>query len=210
MDRLRPRVVQWLLAAGLALSVGGCKVLTLEEDALARAQQSGNFDVNDYVSTLWPQQVQPYLDGHNIDVAQLQTALASMPIDTLGGRQAGEGSPWTFITSGSGIISQLDNTSRQGLANIKLDNGNSVALLIGPVIFSSSIRDALPFISFNDFANQIVFADVGNSLTAYALTANQTTLAALKPGDRIDFQGVFAIYDAGDAIKITPTAIKVQ
>ncbi len=189
--------------------LSACKILTLEEDQLARAQQSGNFDVAKYVSDLWPNKVASYLADNAQEITTLSKDLGTMDISKLGGRQAGEGSPWTFIATGEGIIDTLDNESRQGFASLTLENGHSIDLLLGPVIFSTAIRDALPFINFNDFANQIVYAEVGNSLTSYALNNNAAVLQAISIGDRINFTGVFAVYNGEQAIRITPTSMLV-
>lgn len=194
---------------GALLAISACKVLTLEEDQLARSQRSGSFDAVQYVDQIWPQKINQFFYENSININTILDKLKVKTIDTLNGRQAGEGSPYTFITSGNATVTSIDNSSRQGTAELTLDSGDKVQLLIGPVVFSTSVRDALPFISFNDFANQIVYADVGNALTAYALNESKPALDELAVDDKVKFSGVFALYSAKDTINIIPTALEI-
>jgi predicted lipoprotein len=46
-----------------------------------------------------------------------------------------------------------------------------VALQVGPVMRGTALRDAVGFIQFDQFANQLQFADVANQLNERALAA---------------------------------------
>ena len=200
------------LTISLLINLSACKVVSLEEDQLARQQQSGNFDAQKYVDSIWSTNVVPYIEDNAIDAVELKTAFKHQTIDQVGsqfGRQAGEGSPWTFITQAEGVVIDIDQSTRQGTADIKLTDDSIVQLLIGPVVFSTSVRDALDFVSFNDFANQISFADVGNAMTNKAMVNNQTNLHMLSEGQKIHLLGTFAIYSPEDPVQITPIAVQV-
>ncbi len=117
------------------------------------------FDAATYVESIWPTRV-------------VQTAKTSA-VELDSGLLAGTGTPGaTILVRGAGIVSSVDTRSRVGLALVDLTPGDGrpeVALQIGPVLRGTAVRDALPFIRFGDFANQLEFADVANALNARVL-----------------------------------------
>jgi predicted lipoprotein len=54
-----------------------------------------------------------------------------------------------------------------------------VAIQIGPVLRGTALRDALPFVRFTDFVNQLEFAAVANAL-------NDRVLAEVIDGVEVD------------------------
>ena len=93
-----------------------------------------------------------------------------------------------------------------------LDGGDAnhpVTVQIGPVIIGSAIRDALPFVNFQDFTNQIDFADAGKALTALALAGIAPVAATIKDGSKIRFTGALSVTSKSDPIKVTPVALEV-
>lgn len=202
-----------LLAVVLSLHLVGCRILTIEEDRLARERRSENFDAAAYVDAVWENGVVAYAD----DVAQpIGEVLAAsrQDLEATGrefGRQAGLGSPWTFLVHGEGTVRSANDTSRAGSLTLELSGASpseAVTLLTGPVVPGTSIRDALPSMQFNDFANQIAFAEVGNALTGRALEAVTPALDGLDVGARLRFLGAFSIASAGEAVTITPLRVE--
>lgn len=193
------------------LMLNGCKIQTLEEDRIARQKENGNFDAAEQAAQMWKDKIQPYLQQDAMELPALLEEIKQHDIAGAGsefGHQAGLGSPWTFIVRGSASIIKVDKASRQGSALLDV-NGHQVLLLTGPVIFSTGIRDALDFVSFDEFANQLDYADFGNALNTLSLQQNNPVLEKLEVGNEIQFTGVFSA-SANDAmIRITPVNVSV-
>lgn len=200
-----------LLGAGL---LGGCEVLTIEEDRALRARRGGDFDAARYVDEIWAAKAVPALDQRAIPANKLVAAIDA-DLERAGaelGRRAGEGSAWTFVVSGTGVVSSVDAASRRGSAEVTLTGtapARAVRLQIGPVVSGTAIRDALPFVAFNDFADQLAFADVGRALTARALRTLRPGIAQLRPGQAVRFTGVVNVRAPGEPLVVTPVALSV-
>lgn len=200
-----------LLGASL---LGGCKVLTIEEDRALRARRSGDFDAARYVNEIWAAKAVPAINAKAVPADRFLSAVDA-DLERAGaelGRRAGEGSAWTFVVSGTGVVSSVDIASRRGSAEVRLAGtmpARTARLQIGPVVSGTAIRDALPFVAFNDFADQLAFADVGRELTARAYRTLQPGIAQLRPGQAIRFTGVVNIRAPGEPLVMTPIAISV-
>src|SRR5690606_28126324 len=125
------------------------------------------------------------------------------------GYRAGEGSPWSFIVSGEGVVAAENTESRAGTLDVTVEGlADPVVLQIGPVIRGNAVRDALPFVSFQDFTNQLEYADAGKALTALALggiAANAETIAV---GDSVTFTGSVSLSKSSDRLQITPIVLE--
>ena len=194
-------------AGGIALCLlAGCKVLPIDEARALRERSSGAFDAKRYVETIWGGRAQKTLSESAIPVERLRAE----PVDALGaahGRRAGEGSPWTFVVSGEGQVERVDLGQPRGTVMVRTATG-PVLIQAGPVVSGTTIRDALPFVDFDGFPDQIAFAEVGSELTERAVVPLRRTLGALRPGDRIRFIGA-ARPAAGDApLVVTPVTVE--
>jgi predicted lipoprotein len=91
------------------------------------------------------------------------------------------------------------------------DGTAEVLIQIGPVIKDTGIRDALEFISFTDFTNQLEFARLSNSFNK---KVNAQVLSSLDRenlmGKHISFHGVFTQLQDSDLVRITPVVLEVE
>ena len=158
---------------------------------------SGPFDANRYVESVWNSKVLPAVSAQAVDVSEMRKAPA-------GAR----------LVKGEGRILRVDTSSRTGLMLIDLppyDGRADVAVQIGPVVRGTALRDALPFIQFSQFVNQLEFARVGNALNDRVL---KDVLASLPKeglaGSVVQFTGASAA-PAGDALpEIVPVTLVVR
>ncbi|MET0178851.1 MAG: DUF2291 domain-containing protein [Novosphingobium sp.] len=200
----------WLgLAVLPATLLAGCKVLTLEQDRALREGRSSSFDADKFVAGSWTTRIRPAIEAKAVEFAALDQALAGgLPrAGATLGRQAGEGSPWTFVVRGEGLVSAIDDKSRAGSIELQVATGSgsrTVQVQMGPVIIDTGVRDSVPFLSFDDFADQIAYANVGSALTRQALAGAKPALAGLKPGDRVRFLGAFSLAATDQPIRIVP------
>jgi predicted lipoprotein len=94
----------------------------------------------------------------------------------------------------------------RGAVLISGDAGE-IRLQTGPVVTGTAIRDALPAVNFDDFPDQIAFAEVGQQLNERAIAAVRRDLSRLRPGDRVTVVGVTNLASTDEVVVLTPLTI---
>jgi predicted lipoprotein len=108
---------------------------------------------------------------------------------------------WTSrVVSEPSLINGEGRVTRVEVGQIVLDNG--IALLGGPVIRGTALRDALPFIQFSQFTNQLEYARVSNALNDRAVKVAES--AHVKAGDTVRYAG------AGSKDGVVPVMLEVR
>ena len=151
----------------MALPLAGCKIVPIAQEQTAEA---AGFNATTYAQDLWSTKALPHFSANAKPGAEV---IAAILADFAGagdkfGYRPGEGSPWSFIVSGTGTVTAKNTESRAGTLVLALDGAATpleVTLQIGPVIRGNAVRDALPFVSFKDFTNQLEYADAGKALS---------------------------------------------
>jgi predicted lipoprotein len=202
---IRRRSFLFFGVAAASLSLGGCKIIATPPKRAANdpGDSDSGFDPNKMVRTIWEPKVLPYLAAKAGKLSDV-VALAGANPDEAGrkyGYRAKEGSaPWTLIVKAEGRIIAAETTSRA--ATLSIDGGGdgkiAAVIQIGPAIRGTALRDALDFVSFNDFKNQIDYAQFGKAFNQYI---NGAFLSAL-PRDALigrsaTVLGAYAL-EAGD------------
>ena len=111
-----------------------------------------------------------------------------------------------FVVKGSGVIKKVDKKSSNGKITIDMpDYGSEADLIVqvGPVITGTVIRDALPFVKFDDYENQISFAQLADAFNNHIIK-NALTDTQFTEGQEIDFVAVFGLKKAEDPVVATP------
>ena len=205
--RITEAPLRLMACAVMLLVTAGCKVVPMEDVAVARARDRGEFDVASFVTDIWPGRVTQELRARAVPLQDFRKG-----VDELGprhGNRAGEGSPWTLVFRGTGIVRDIDRESPRGRMQVDTAIG-PVAIQTGPVVSGSTIRDALPFITFDHFPDQISFAEAGMALTDNALGRLRPALASVKVGDRVAFLGTASATADQSALVLTPVELTVQ
>ena len=207
------RRVALLGLAALAL-LPACKIVRNKDKKPAGG--NGGFDADAYVAGIWDEKVMPLVRDKAADIVPVLDALAKDPDAAgkqYGTRAEAEGAVWNFIVKGEGRVTKADTASRRGMLVVALDGdpaGRSVTLQIGPVVFGSAFRDSLPFVSFNDFVNQIDFAQVSRKINDRAVeTARAGFDPAQAEGKTIAFRGAMA-NPAGGEIQVTAVTLEAK
>lgn len=188
---------------------GGCTVVSIAEDKALRERSASGFNAADYVEGVWSSRAAPYWAERR---RPLSTLLPLVRQDLAGagrahGRRAGDGSPWVFVVAGEGAVRSVE-PGRRGRATVVVAGvAEPIVLQTGPVVSGAALRDSLPFIQFDDFANQLVYADVAQALTRKALAATSGATRGIAVGDTVRFEGVVPVLDAGDALVVTPYSL---
>ncbi|WP_158816615.1 DUF2291 family protein [Methylocapsa sp. S129] len=174
--------------AGAGLALGGCKIVATPKKSAGNEDGGDNsgFDPGKMVRDIWDAKVIPYLASRAGKFSEVNDLARANPDEAgkkYGFRQREGSEPWTLIVKIEGRIVAAETASRA--ATISVDNagdGKVAAIVqIGPAMRGTALRDALDFVSFNDFKNQIDYAQFGKAFNQYA---NQTFLAAL-PRDKL-------------------------
>ena len=182
-------------------------IRTVEEDELIKK----GFDAKAYVENIWKSKIIPTISKEAEEITFILDELfknKEVAEEKYGGR-SGTGS-YSFMIKGTGEITSLNTASRVGTLSIKLEKkyDSLIFITLGPVIKKDSIRDAVKFIQFNDFVNQLDFADVSRIIKVRVLNEIIGPLKLKEiTGKKINFEGAIT-FDRKDKIYITPTNIE--
>lgn len=202
------RFALWAVALAV-LPLSGCKIVPIVEE---QAGVPVGFDAAGYADGIWTTQALPFLAETARPVAEVVPAIIA-DLEAAGaqfGYRAGEGSPWSFVVNGTGEVTAKNTESRAGTLEVAVEGlAEPVIVQIGPVIRGNAVRDALPFVSFKDFVNQIEYANAGKALTALAYAAITQSAEAVTVGDTVTFTGTIAVSRAGDDVVVTPVSLEV-
>lgn len=203
------RKILLLILASVVLS--GCTIATvrsLKEDEEAKQ----GFSPEAYVQSIWETEFIPTLTDQAVEISELLAAIDAD--ETAATEQYGNRTstgPYSFMTRGEARILELNRESRVGLAPMDLtpfDGNADVYLAIGPVLRGNALRDAVGFISFTDFTNQVEFAGISTALKDRVMVEiiESTDLDALV-GQTVRFLGAFTLDDR-DEIVIMPVQLE--
>jgi predicted lipoprotein len=200
----------------LFILMAGCEIRPLDPETGRAIIEEGQqaFDAPSFVEENWDTRVLPAIKN---DAVALDVLIAELGANqeaasaTYGHREGTR--PYNFIVRGRGRVVEVDTTSRAGLLLLDLppsDGASDISLQMGPVIRGTALRDALPFITFNQFVNQLAYANVSNAMHTRLV---ETVLAGLDleglVSQEISFSGVFTLRSL-DALLITPVEIRVE
>jgi predicted lipoprotein len=202
---IRRRFTAALAVFTLSLTLGGCKfVATPKKQADGADEGNGDFDPNAMVNAIWDIKVLPYLSakaGALPDVLALARTNPSEAGAKYGYRAKEGDESWTLAVRVDGRIISADTASRAATISVDTNGDGKVAAVIqiGPAMRGTALRDSLDFVSFNNFKNQIDYAQFGKAFNQHVLQTILTKLPrdsligrtvavlgafTLEPGDR--------------------------
>lgn len=200
------------LAAGVGLS--GCKIVPdpAQDEVDAASNQSDEVRMQAFAEEIWEPQVLPVVAENLVSLAELRTALAAdaeAAGKAHGLRPAGEANPWNFAVSGQGTVveSKLDSRAARLGVDTDSDGASDVTVQLGPVIRGTALRDAMPFIVFTDFRDQIEFAKLANGMNNVAHQALTLPTGDVN-GQSVAFEGVFTLRGDASTIELVPTRLE--
>ncbi|MFE8049620.1 DUF2291 family protein [Brenneria goodwinii] len=147
----------WMLSA--------CTVVDLDENGKpiipadpSAAPSYNNMTPDSIADQLWQPKLLPLAQQQALSWEELKKTQASL---------ADNGSKAVYARF-SGQVIRLDRESREGRLAINVQ-GETVALQLGPIVKGNAIRDAAGFIRFEDFKNQVQFAQLARSMNKKAI-----------------------------------------
>lgn len=209
--------IRTMAVLGLAcvLSLAGCKIIKTPSAEEAREAATGGFDPDRLVAEIWDAKVVPFLTGRAGSFASV-VELATSDADAAGaryGHKEKQGSaPWTYAARVEGTIVEAETKSRAAYLEVDVDaDGKAdVRVQIGPAIRGTAIRDSLTFVNFNEFKNQIEWAQFGKSFNTHVngLLLEKISRDEL-PGQKVEALGAFPLPSKGQLPLLTPVQITV-
>jgi predicted lipoprotein len=164
-----------------------------------------------FVEPIWESKVLPAIRGRAQDIATVLSEIranSEAAGQKYGRREATN--PYNYIVKGTGKVIEVNTQSQAGTATIEIPGlAERIALQIGPVVRGTSVRDATGVVSFNQFSNQLDYADVAKEMNTRALRAavGKVSPASLA-GKTITFLGVFTFDPrAKPPLLVTPVQI---
>jgi predicted lipoprotein len=186
-----------------------------EEGGVTFYFESEDFDAASFIKECWDARIVPEIKENAVDLNFLMVSLRRDQDETIEkhGIRKEESSPFSFIVKGNIPIKSINQESAAGLLALDTPDlrGNEYCQIqIGPVIKKSAVRDALSFINFGDFANQIEFANISREINFYIRDHVVSTLGDDVPeNSSAEFFGVF-ILDGTGSIIITPVILIIH
>jgi predicted lipoprotein len=107
-------------------------------------------------------------------------------------------------------VTEIKSESQAGTALVEIPGLNEkVALQIGPVVRGTALRDATGIVTFNQFSNQLDYADVAKEMNGRALKSSfANVVPASLAGKTVTFFGAFT-FDPHSKSLILITPVKI-
>ncbi len=164
-----------------------------------------------FVDPIWSTKLLPAFDEKSQDIAKVLPEIRTDPNaagEKYGRRESTN--PYNYMVKGTGKVTEINTASQAGTATIEIPGLNEkVALQIGPVVRGTALRDSTGLVSFNQFSNQLDYADVSKEMNSRAL---KTAFANLSPstlsGKTVTFFGAFT-FDPHSKSPVLITPVKV-
>jgi predicted lipoprotein len=164
-----------------------------------------------FVDPIWISKVLPTIQEKAQDIAKILPEIRADPEGAgqkYGRREATN--PYNYMVKGTGKVAEVHNQSQAGTAIVEIPGLNEkVALQIGPVVRGTALRDATGIVSFNQFSNQLDYADVSKEMNLRAL---KTALTGVDPaslaGKTVTFLGTLT-FDPHSKSLLLITPVKI-
>lgn len=216
VQSLAPARFWIMLCTGLLLTqiLAACSLYTVRpiQSQANGGQSNQNFDSAGYASSIWDSKVIPTVEEKAVELTTLLPALRENS-DAAQKEYAKPSSDgfYNFMVKGQGQVLAVNTDSRAGSMTIQLPSAqdtSTITIQIGPVITGTSIRDSVGFIDFNQFTNQVQYAQVADSLNVLAVKNLPQTDFKTLIGKTVSFSGSFT-YISVKQITITPVKLTI-
>jgi predicted lipoprotein len=183
----------------------------IDQSRTGAGSQIGQSAAAKFVDPIWTSKVLPTIEEKGQDIAKILPEIRADPEaagQKYGRREATN--PYNYMVKGTGKMTEIHNESRAGTATVEISGLNEkVELQIGPVVRGTALRDATGVVSFNQFSNQLDYADVSKELNGRALKAAFANVdPASLVGKTVTFFGAFT-FDPRSKSPILITPVKI-
>ena len=165
-----------------------------------------------FAEKVWDNKVLPVIQEKAQDIAMVIQEIRADP--TAAGEKYGRRestNPYSYMVKGSGKVLEVHTESQAGTLVLEVPGLNEkIALQIGPVVRGTALRDATGAAPFDQFANQLDYADVSKEMNRRAV---KEAFSKISPGSLSDktitFFGAFTFDPRSKGlILVTPTKVE--
>ncbi len=202
----RPRIIAGALLLVVVVAMAASTTYRSTSDPVPGAAQK--FDPAAFGKDNYASKVKPAIEKEPVDLATLVPLLAQ-DADAAGekyGKRQGT-SPYSYAVKVTGTAGKAVS----GLLPITVPGvprGTRIAVQVGPAVNGTTLRDASGLVTFNDFVNQVEYA---NAATALNTEMKADLLQGLDPasldGKQVTVVGAIAPLNP-EVITVTPVSIE--
>ncbi len=207
-----------------SLMLTSCRLFTIvpieENDSQKGSKISSGekaVDVNKYIEDKWDSVIVKEINERKQSLTKILSE-ASGGWDEVcskyGIKKGDIGSKYNFIVTDTAQVKEVNTESKAGFIVISLNGVNTdytLKIAIGPVLKGTAIRDSLKGINFNDFVNQMDYANLANELNK---KGNENSVGNIDVntlnGKTITFTGSFTDPEGAKEIIIMPIFMEVK
>jgi predicted lipoprotein len=203
-------VVLWF--AGLLATV---KPIGSAQSLAAVMEGGTTFDKVKFVDSIWESKVIPTVEQKAVGLDVLIPAIQKSPEEAVKEYGNNIGGAFNFLVQFAGKVTKVDTKSLTGTVTVDAGYpGGSlpVKLQIGPIILGTALRDAVKFITFQQFTNQMQYGGVSDELNA---RVSKEVISKLDVktlvGKRLQIKGAFT-YDTANPkdVLVTPVIVGAE
>ncbi|WP_182903986.1 DUF2291 domain-containing protein [Microbispora sp. H10830] len=223
-DKRRDGIPRWsalglVAALVVTVAVAGCArvpgVYVVEKPGSRAAAQDGAFDATAYAAGIWSAKVVPTVLAKAVEAETVLKAVKADPAEAgkKYGRQTGTGSPYAVMIKGAGKVLSVAKSTGAGQLQVDLnppDGKADLNIAIGPVFLGTALRDAVGFIDFGQFTNQVDYAGAATALNS---EVRQKVVAPVDlgtaEGRTVTFAGAFQLLDPKNIV-VTPAQLEIS
>lgn len=207
----RPAVVSGAVTLALLVAIAATTTVVRADDPDAVSVGPQVFDPVEYANERYESEVVPTITEEATPITELLPAIIADPAAAGAefGHKDGVSSPFAYAVTGTGVAGPVQGT----LLPLTIDgmpDGVEVMLQIGPAINGTALRDATGLIGFDDFLNQIEYANVSTELNNKVKSEVLAGFdAAAADGQTVTFTGAFAYGSNTALLQVTPVELAV-
>jgi len=187
------------MRAGAAIALLGCLLVSCRApwtirpiDAAEQDPGSGQpFDAAHYAASIWEAKVIPAA-SRAPDFARVRSS--SHPV----------------LVKGTGRVVRIDSARQRILLDIAPYDGKPDVALDTGQVHGTALRDALPFIQFSQFINQVDFAHAANALNDRAAAVGSAAMADVTIGSVLAFAGALDVSGGPGLAEIVPVSLSQE
>jgi predicted lipoprotein len=165
-----------------------------------------------FAEKVWESKVLPTIQEKAQDMAKILPEIRADPAaagEKYGRRESTN--PYSYIVKGTGKVTEVHTESQAGTMILEVPGlEEKIALQIGPVVRGTALRDATGAAPFDQFTNQLDYADVSKEMNKRAVKEAFSNIAPSSlSGKSITFFGAFT-FDPRSKGLILVTPVKVE
>jgi predicted lipoprotein len=165
-----------------------------------------------FAEKVWASQVLPTIQEKAQDIARILPEIRADPAsagEKYGRRESTN--PYNYMVKGTGKVLEAHTESQAGTLVLEVPGlEEKIVLQIGPVVRGTALRDATGVAPFDQFSNQLDYADVSKEMNSRAVKAAFSGVDPTKlSGQTISFLGAFT-FDPRSKALILVTPVKVS